>query len=113
MSGLLQAHERLARLLLRNSDHAIIDLPDRMVLQSSLVDLSSSAAMGSSCSYLTDEIKEVFERLAEHLSWLSLCSESRHERTVILLQANRLYLNKYFHAERDIETSFKALVEQK
>ncbi len=117
MSELLQAHERLASLLLRNSGDAVIDAvidaSDRVVVHSSLVELSRASAMGSSCIYLTKEIKQVFERMVEHLSWLALYSEACLERTVILLQENRLYLNKYFHAEREIEDSLKALVEQK
>lgn len=113
MSELLQAHERLADLLLRHSDGAIIGLSDRMALKSSLVELSSSASMGSSCIYLSAEIKEVFERLSAHLPWFSLATEFSCEGTVILLQDNRLYLNKYFNAERDIEISLEALIEQK
>ncbi|MDP5134166.1 MAG: exodeoxyribonuclease V subunit alpha [Paraglaciecola sp.] len=113
MSDLLQSHERLADLLLGHIKDTVLDLPDRIALKSSLVKLSSSVVMGSSCIYLSDDIKAVFERLAEQLSWFSRASESDRDRAVILLQDDRLYLNKYFKAERDIEVSLKALVEQK
>ncbi|MCF4010658.1 exodeoxyribonuclease V subunit alpha [Rheinheimera sp. UJ63] len=113
MSDLLQAHERLAELLLGHIDDTVIDLSDRMVLKSSLVALSSSAAMGSSCIYLSEEVKAVFERLAEQLLWLSRTASSHRDKAVILLQDDRLYLHKYFKAERDIEVSLKAFVEQK
>ncbi|MFT6903633.1 MAG: exodeoxyribonuclease V alpha subunit [Oleiphilaceae bacterium] len=113
MSDLMQAHERLAALLMRNSGDAVIAVADSEVLYSNLVELSHASSMGSSCIYLSEEINQVFERMVEKLSWLSLSSEACLKSAVILLQENRLYLNKYFHAERDIEASLKVLVDQK
>lgn len=113
MSDLMQAHERLATLLIRNGGDAVVNTADREYLFSSLVELSRASAMGSSCIYLTDEIKHFFEGMVEKLSWLSLSSEACLKDAVILLQEDRLYLNKFFHAERDIEDSLKVLVEQK
>lgn len=113
MSDLMLAHERLATLLIRNGGDAVINTADREYLFSSLVELSKASAMGSSCIYLTEEIKHFYEGMVEKLSWLSLASEECLESAVILLQENRLYLNKFFHAERDIEDSLKVLVEQK
>lgn len=113
MSDLMQAHERLATLLIRNGGDAVVNTADREYLFSSLVDLSKASAMGSSCIYLTEEIKHFFEGMVEKLSWLSLSSEACLKDAVILLQEDRLYLNKFFHAERDIEDSLKVLVEKK
>lgn len=113
MSDLMQAHERLATLLIRNGGDAVVNTADREYLFSSLVELSKASAMGSSCIYLTDEIKHFFEGMVEKLSWLSLSSEACLKDAVILLQEDRLYLNKFFHAERDIEDSLKVLVEKK
>jgi exodeoxyribonuclease V alpha subunit len=109
----MQAHERLAALLIRNSGDAVITAADREVLYLNLVELSHASSMGSSCIYLSDEIKQVFVRMAKTLSWLSLSSAPGLENATIILQGNRLYLNKYFHAERDIEVSLKVLAAQK
>jgi exodeoxyribonuclease V alpha subunit len=58
-------------------------------------------------------VRAVFDSLAKTLSWLSLSTDPSLENAIIILQGNRLYLNKYFHAERDIEASLKVLVDQK
>jgi exodeoxyribonuclease V alpha subunit len=113
MSDLMQAHERLAALLIRNSGDAVIAAADSEVLYSNLVELSHASSMGSSCIYLSDEVTSVFDSLAKTLSWLSLSTDPNLENAIIILQGNRLYLNKYFHAERDIEASLKVLVDQK
>jgi exodeoxyribonuclease V alpha subunit len=109
----MQAHERLAALLMRNSGDAVIAAADSEVLYSNLVELSHASSMGSSCIYLSDEVRPVFDSLAKTLSWLSLSTDPNLENAIIILQGNRLYLNKYFHAERDIEANLKVLVDQK
>lgn len=113
MSDLMQAHQRLAELLLRHSCAQNIDVSDKALINKSLVQLSKACALGSSCLYLEPEPCKAFERAAANLPWLSLNAANNNERTVIVLQDGRLYLHKYFCAERSIEGSLKALVAEK
>lgn len=133
MSDLMQAHERLATILMRSSlihssSDGVVDEADKEIVFSSIVELSRVSAMGSSCLYLSDETTHLFEQMSEKLSWLSLVSapvsapepgtiseqpqKDILKNAAVILQNNRLYLNKYFHAERAIEASLKVLVEQ-
>lgn len=113
MSDLMQAHQRLAELLLRHSNAQNIDASDKALIETNLVELSKACALGSSCLYLEPESCQAFERVATNLPWLSLNAANKNEQTVIVLQESRLYLYKYFSAERSIEASLKALVAQK
>lgn len=113
MSDLMQVHERFASIVLRNIDETNVSEQDKQKLESILIQLSESTSTGSSCLYLSDEQYSLLQNLQQGLPWLGQGVESVEVKSVVLLEQTYLYLNKFFHAERDIELNLKALATQK
>jgi exodeoxyribonuclease V alpha subunit len=109
MSDFTQVHERFANILLRSCCETRVHAEDRTQLNALLVRLSESAAAGSSCLHLSNDLQILLRRLGQDLPWLALGSDKNDKNSIVLLKGPHLYMNKFFHAERDIEEGLKAL----
>lgn len=112
LSELIQAHERLANVLL-NSSQLEENSVKRAPLHSLLVDLSKVVGKGSSCLTLEEQQQQLLIDVATQLPWFAPDAIAQEDTAAVLMQDDRLYLNKYYQAERVIEEKFKALADQK
>jgi len=107
-------HWKLANLLVSNIES--IDSNTVSQLKNMVCQLSQAATQGSSCLVLDNTQQQLIENHKGVMPGLvkvdSQTSTKSIDTALIVLQANRLYLNKYFHAENATERVFKVMAEQ-
>lgn len=108
MNDWLQAHQRFASILLESCPATDIDPSDKSRLKSILTKLSEVASTGSSCLDLDEDSLTLLNQLQSYLPWLAQSHYEAGRNKAVFLIGPRLYLNKYFHAERDIELALKS-----
>lgn len=107
-------HWKLADLLVSKSES--VDANTVSQLKNMVCQLSQAATNGSSCLVLDHTQQQLIENHTEAMPGLVKADKQTSAKIIdtalVVLQANRLYLNKYYHAEYTTERVFKAMAEQ-